>query len=252
MHVLSLANIKGGVTKTTTAVNLAYGLARAGYRVLVLDMDPQCNTTYTLTQQLSEETEKTLYEVLIGGKSLESVVMQTKYENLFLAPGSIWLSSADLELAGRTNREKVLLRALRGLDGCDFVLIDTQPSLGLLTVNSLVASTGVIIPIALTIYALLGIKLLNMSLEQLRENMELSIPVLGVVACLADSTKNSKLRLEQVKEYFGEKVFQTVIPRNIKVEEANDESVPLYEYAPNSAGAKAYELLTREVTARAG
>jgi len=254
MRILCLTNIKGGVTKSTSTVNLGYGLARAGYKVLILDMDPQCNTTYTLTGRLNEETGGTLYEVLIpikDAKTLDQVVETTGHQNLSLAPGSIWLSSADLELVNRTNREKVLAKALRGLQGYDFVLIDTQPSLGLLTVNSMVACTDLVIPVALTIYGLLGIRLLMMSVEQLRENMEQDIPVLGVIPCLGDATKNSASRLNQVKEYFGDLVFQTVIPRNIKVEEANDQSVPLYEYAPNSAGAKAYEQLVQEVIERA-
>ena len=132
MRVFCLCNIKGGVTKSTSTVNLGYGLAQAGYKVLILNMDPQCNTTYTLTGRLDEETEGTLYEVLIptkDAKTLDQVVETTGHKNLFLAPGSIWLSSADIELVNRTNREKVLAKALRGLQGYDFVLIDPHPNL---------------------------------------------------------------------------------------------------------------------------
>lgn len=251
-HIFCLTNIKGGVTKSTSTVNLGYELARQGYKTLVIDMDPQCNSTYTLTGRLDEETAGTLYEVLIADKpvNIMDIIEETKQANLFLAPGSIWLSSADITLANRTNREKVLAKALRSLKGFDFVLIDTQPSLGLLTVNSMVACTSLIIPVALTIYGLIGIRLLNMSVEALRDNMEQEIPVLGVIATLDDHTKNSAKRLDQVKEFFGNKVFSTVIPRNVRVEEANDQSVPLYEYAPGSTGAKAYEQLAKEVLDR--
>lgn len=251
-HIFCLTNIKGGVTKSTSTVNLGYEFARMGYKTLVIDMDPQCNTTYTLTARLDEDTDGTLYDVIIKEKPapIMDIIEETKHPNLFLAPGSIWLSSADLQLANRTNREKVLAKALRGLAGFDFVLIDTQPSLGLLTVNSMVACTSLLIPVALTIYGLIGIRLLNMSVEALRENMEQEIPVLGVIPALGDNTKNSAKRLEQVKEFFSDKVFKTVIPRNIRVEESNDQSVPLYEFAPGSTGAKAYEQLAKEVLDR--
>lgn len=251
-HIFCLTNIKGGVTKSTTTVNLGYEFARMGYKTLVIDMDPQCNSTYTLTGRLDEDTDGTLYDVIIKtpATSIMEIIEETRHPNLFLAPGSIVLSSADLTLANRTNREKVLAKALRSLEGFEFVLIDTQPSLGLLTVNSMVACTSLLIPVALTIYGLLGIKLLNMSVEALRENMEQEIPILGVIAALGDQTNNSTKRLAQVREFFGDRVFKTIIPRNIRVEESNDQSVPLYEYAPNSTGAKAYELLAKEVIDR--
>ena len=252
--ILTFTNVKGGVLKTTSTVNLGYGLARAGKQVLILDMDPQCNTTYTLTGALDDEPAGTLYEVLIpqkDAKSIADIVQPTRQDGLLLAPGSILLSSADLEMAGRSNRERVLAKAMRQVSGYDYILIDTQPSLGLLTVNAILACTNIIIPVALTIYGLLGIRLLMASIEQLRENMEMDIPIFGVIACLADTTNNSKERLAQVREYFGEQVFTTVIPRNVKVEEANDKSMSLYDYAPESAGAKAYTALVEEVIRRA-
>lgn len=254
MVIYCLCNIKGGVTKSTSTINLGYGLARKGRRVLILDMDPQCNTTYTLTSRLDENTEGTLYEVLIPKqptKSLIEVVEQTKEENLFLAPGSIWLSSADIELAGRTNREKVLSKVLRSLKGFDYVLIDTQPSLGLLTVNSIIASDGLIVPITLATYGLIGIRLLTMSVQELRDNMELDLPIVGAIASLSDNTNESKELLRQAQAYFSNgELFNTIIPRNIKVEESNGACTPLFDYAPNSAGAKAYLSLVDELIAR--
>lgn len=251
-HIFCLTNIKGGVTKSTSTVNLGYEFARQGYKTLIIDMDPQCNTTYTLTGRLDEDTDGTLYDVIIKtpASPIGDIIEETRHPNLFLAPGSIALSSADLTLANRTSREKVLAKALRGLQGYEFILIDTQPSLGLLTVNSMVACTSLLIPVALTIYGLLGIKLLNMSVEALRENMEQEIPIMGVIAALGDQTKNSAKRLEQVQEFFDNKVFQTIIPRNVRVEESNDQSVPLYEFAPTSTGAKAYEALAKEIIDR--
>jgi chromosome partitioning protein len=253
-RIFTLCNVKGGVSKSTSTVNIAYGLAYSGYKVLIVDMDPQCNSTYTITGTLNEDGdgEDTLYDVLIPKeqRDINEIILPTQHENLFLAPGSIWLSSADLQIGGLPNREKRLSKALRAVSGYDFILIDTQPSLGLLTVNAMIAATDLIIPISLTIYGLLGIRLLNVSLNDLRQNMELPMPILGVVACLGDNTRNSKDRLNQVKEYFGDKVFQTVIPRNIKVEESNDQAISLFDYAPGSTGAKAYATLVKEIIER--
>src|SRR5258708_5447642 len=203
-HIFCLTNIKGGVLKSTTAVNLGYEFARLGYKTLVLDMDPQCNTTYTLAGRLDEDTDGTLYDVIIKTPAtpIMDIIEETRHPKLFLAPGSIALSSADITLANRTNRERVLAKALRSLEDFEIVLIDTQPSLGLLTVNSMVACTSLLIPVALTIYGLIGIRLLNMSVEALRDNMEQEIPVLGVIPTLSDNTKNSIKLLEQVKEFF--------------------------------------------------
>ena len=254
-RTFTLCNVKGGVTKSTSTVNVGYGLAYSGYKVLIVDMDPQSNSTYTITGKLDEESngEDTLYDVLIPKepRDINEIIIPTGHPNLFLAPGSIWLSSADIELGGRTNCEKLLSKALRSVTGYDFILIDTQPSLGLLTVNSMIAATDLIVPISLTIYGLLGIRLLMVSVNDLRKNIELPMPIFGVIACLGDNTRNSKDRLKQVKEYFGDAVFDTVIPRNIKVEESNDQAISLFDYAPESSGAKAYAQLVKEIITRA-
>jgi chromosome partitioning protein len=248
MYKLVLANNKGGVAKTTTTVNLGYALARNGYKVLVVDVDAQSNTTYTLLGRLVEDN--TLFDVLIDGKELSDVILHTKEPNLDLAPSSINLSAADLLMASAPGRERKLTRALSRIDTYDFVLIDTPPNLGVLTVNALIAATGVIIPVALTTYALIGISMLETTIQELRDNLDVALPILGVVASMDDHTKNSAEVLEAVREHFGSKVFTTVIPRNIKVEEAHNRTMAIFDHAPKSTGALAYEQLTKEVLAR--
>jgi len=243
-----LANNKGGITKTTSTINLGYGLARRGYRVLIVDVDAQCNTTYSLTGKMDHE--QTLFDVLINGTKMVDIILATRAENLYLAPSSINLSAADLLMASAPGRERKLSRALVQVDGYDFVLIDTPPNLGVLTVNAFVACTDVIIPVALTTYALIGISILEHTMQELRDNLDVELPILGIIANLDDHTRISADVLEAVKQHFGERVFSTVIPRNIKVEEAHNQIACLYDYAPNSTGAKAYTELVEEVLAR--
>ncbi len=249
MRVFCLANNKGGVTKTTTTVNLGYGIARAGRRVLVIDTDAQCNTTYSLTGRMDQES--TLFDVLINGTKLTEVIMPTQQERLFLAPSSINLSAADLLMASAPGRERKLARALSQVKDFDYILIDTPPNLGVLTVNAFIACTDVVIPIALTTYALIGIGILERTMQELRDNLDVALPIFGVIANLDDHTKLSADVLGAVREHFGDRVFQTVIPRNIKVEEAHNQIACIYDYAPQSTGAKAYTRLVEEVVARA-
>lgn len=248
-RIFALCNNKGGVTKTTTTVNLGYGLARAGRKVLVVDTDAQSNSTYSLLGTLDQQ--KTLFDVLINGEKLPEVILPTQQEGLFIAPSSINLSAADLLMASAPGRELKLARALRQVRDFDYVLIDTPPNLGVLTVNSFMACTDVIIPIALTTYALIGISILETTMEELRENLDVTLPVFGVVANLDDHTRLSSDVLSAVRDHFGELVFDTVIPRNIKVEEAHNQIACLYDYAPNSTGAQAYAKLITEVIERA-
>src|SRR5579871_4271825 len=178
-HIYTLANNKGGVTKTTTTVNLAYGLARAGRRVLVIDTDAQSNSTYSLLGRL--ETENTLFDVLLNGLRLADVIQGTKQERLYLAPSSIDLSAADLLMASAPGRELKLKRALAPIaHQFDYCLIDTPPNLGVLTVNAFIACSDVIIPIALTTYALIGIGILEKTMQELRENLDVQLPIFGV------------------------------------------------------------------------
>lgn len=250
MHIFTLANNKGGVTKTTTTVNLAYGLARAGRRVLVVDTDAQSNSTYSLIGRLDSDT--TLFDVLLNGARMADIITGTKQERLYLAPSSIDLSAADLLLASAPGRELKLKRALAPVAReFDYILIDTPPNLGVLTINAFIACTDVIIPIALTTYALIGISILEKTMQELRDNLDVQLPIFGVVANLDDHTRMSADVLNAVREHFGELVFKTIIPRNIKVEEAHNQITSIFEYAPASTGARAYESLIQEVLKRA-
>jgi chromosome partitioning protein len=236
--------------KTTTTVNVAYGLARAGKRVLIIDTDAQSNSTYSLLGSLDQEV--TLFDVLINGAKMVDAIAPTAQENLFVAPSSIDLSAADLLMASAPGRERKLTRALNQVvNDYDYVLIDTPPNLGVLTVNAFMACTDVIIPIALTTYALIGISILESTMQELRENLDVSLPIFGVVANLDDHTRLSNDVLSAVREHFGPLVFDSVIPRNIKVEEAHNQIACLYDYAPTSTGAQAYNKLVKEVLHRA-
>ncbi|GAC1349313.1 MAG: AAA family ATPase [Ktedonobacteraceae bacterium] len=250
-RIFTLANNKGGVTKTTTTVNLAYGLARAGRRVLVIDTDAQSNSTYSLLGALNQDN--TLFDVLINGARMADIIVATQQERLYLAPSSIDLSAADLLMASAPGRERKLKRALSQLppDSFDYILIDTPPNLGVLTVNAFIACTDVIIPIALTTYALIGISIMEKTMQELRDNLDVTLPIFGVVANLDDHTRMSGDVLAAVREHFGDLVFQTVIPRNIKVEEAHNQIASIFEYAPQSTGARAYVSLVQEVMSRA-
>jgi chromosome partitioning protein len=248
-RIFALCNNKGGVTKTTTTVNVGYGLARAGRRVLVIDTDAQSNSTYSLLGTLDQE--QTLFDVFINGAKLADVIMPTQQSGLYVAPSSINLSAADLLMASAPGREMKLAKALKQVNDFDYVLIDTPPNLGVLTVNAFIACTDVIIPIALTTYALIGISILETTMQELRENLDVSLPIFGVVANLDDHTRLSNDVLTAVRDHFGDRVFNTVIPRNIKVEEAHNQIACLYDYAPNSTGAQAYNKLVQEVIERA-
>jgi chromosome partitioning protein len=250
MRILGLFNNKGGVTKTTTAVNLAYGLARSGRRVLVIDTDAQSNSTYSLAGSLDHDS--TLFDVLFNNARLADIIVGTKQEGLYLAPSSIDLSAADMLMANAVGREHRLKRAVAPIaNQFDYVLIDTPPNLGIITINGFIACTGVIIPIALTTYALIGINILEKTMQELRDNLEVTLPIFGVVANLDDHTRMSADVLQAVRAHYGKLVFQTVIPRNIKVEESHNRIAILYDYAPASTGARAYAQLVSEVIHRA-
>lgn len=249
MRIIALANNKGGVTKTTTAVQLSFGLAQRGYHVLLVDADAQGNATFSVLGR--QETERTLFDVLTGSISVLESMRATSQHGLMMIPSSINLSAADLILAQVAGRERLLIKALKpALPQFDFILIDTPPTLGVMTVNALVASTDVIIPVALTTYALLGIAILEDTMRQLRENLDIALPILGVVCNLDDHTRISTKIHEAVKEHFGALVFDTVIPRNIRVEEAQNQSKSIMEFDPKSTGAKAYTTLLHEVLSR--
>ena len=175
MNILCITNNKGGVAKTTSTVDLAYAIADKGYKVLVVDTDPQCNSTYSLLGNLDQS--KTLFEVLIDGIPLEQTIVPTQHQNLFVVPCSINLSAADLMLASAHGRERKLERVIRPIkDFYDFIIIDTPPHLGVLTINALIACTDVLIPFSLTTYSLIGVGILKKTMQELRDNLDVHSP----------------------------------------------------------------------------
>jgi len=246
-RVIAITNNKGGVGKTTTAVNLAAGLAASNRRVLVIDADPQANATFSLLGP--EPPDLTLADVLIERSSeIPRVITPTRTEGVDLVPSTLTLSAADLALAGVPGREKLLSRKLRAVDGYDYILIDTPPSLGLLTVNSLTTASEVFIPVGVGTFGLLGITLLEDTIAQLKENLELDdLTITGAIATLYDHTRVAKDTLDALGMHFGNRLFKSVIPRNKDVEEAHSNSLSVVVHAPQSKAAQAYLALTEEV-----
>jgi len=261
---LSLVNIKGGVAKSVSSLFIAWGLALSGYQVLLLDMDPQSNSTYSLTGELSELPDGTLYEVLKEHptKTLREVIKATRHPNLYVASGSLWLSSTEIELISATMREFVLKNALTEvLPYFHFVIIDTPPNLGLLTINAMVASTYLIVPTTLKLFGLVGIRILNRTLDVLRTKFgqfSITLPILGVLVTQVrrPMTKNAKERYAQVQRMYGEKLFTTIIPLTEKLEEATDQEsgqeMTGYEYSPGGIGTQAYAAVVKEILHRVG
>lgn len=250
MNIFCITNNKGGVAKTTSAVNISYALAIAGHKVLLVDTDPQCNATYSLLGSL-ELSDKTLYDVLIDDTPINQAIVPTKHPNLTVVPCSINLSAADIMLASAHGRERRLERKLEQIkEHYEYIVIDTPPQLGVLTINALVACTDVLIPFSLTTYSLIGVGILEKTMQELRDNLDVKLPILGVFGCLDDHTNINQNVLDSIKVRFGDKVFNTVIPRNIAVEEAHNQTSSIFEYQPSSKGAQAYSELANEIMER--
>lgn len=251
---IAITNQKGGVGKTTTSVNLAAALANNGFKILLVDMDPQANTTQGIgINRVS--LEETTYDVLVREVSVENVIIPSYLENLHVVPASIDLAGADLELSTvKTGREQRLKNALvRVKDKYDFIIIDCPPALGLLNTNALTACDAVLIPVQCEYYALEGLtQLLNtILLTQNIFNPKLTIE--GVLLTMLDQRTNLGVEVSQeVRKYFKEKVYKTVIPRNIKLSEAPSAGVSIFDYDKSSEGAKAYAQLAKEVCKRNG
>ncbi|USG99443.1 AAA family ATPase [Thermococcus argininiproducens] len=249
MPVISIANQKGGVGKSTTAINLSAALALKGKKVLLVDMDPQGATTIGLGLR---EATPTIYNVIIDEAEMEEAIVETSIEGLHLIPSNIALSGAEIELSSQIGREYILRNKLAQIrDLYDYVIIDTPPSLGVLTMNSLVASDEVIIPIQAEYYALEGIALLLKAIRLVRDRLGIPLEIRGFLITMFDRRTNlSKEVREEVKRTFGEKVFKTMIPRNVRLAEAPSYGKPIFLYAPDSRGAKAYIKLAEEVDGR--
>jgi chromosome partitioning protein len=246
---MAIANQKGGVGKTTTTVNLGASLAELDYRVLVVDLDPQGNATTGLG--INPRTlEYTMYDVLLNDVPLDECIEPTEVKGLFVAPASLDLAGAEIELVPTFSRESRLKRALDEVIGdYDYVLIDCPPSLGLLTVNALVAATEVLVPIQCEYYALEGLGQLTRNVDLVQRNLNADLEISSIVLVMFDArTRLGEQVATEVRAHFGPKVCRNVIPRNVRLSEAPSFGKPITTFDPSSRGAVAYRELAREVS----
>jgi len=245
---IAFCNQKGGVGKTTTAINLAVYLAASGKKILLLDADPQGNATSGLRTSENKRPSVTTYDVILGSVSAKEAVFPTGIDNLGLIGSSIQLTGAEVELVNTIGREYKLQKAIKEIkDNYDYIFIDNPPSLGLLTINSLTAADSVLIPIQCEYYALEGLSQLVNTINLVRDNLNPRLEIQGVVLTMADQrTKLAKEVIEEVKKYFKEKVYATIIPRSVKLSEAPGFGKPILLYDKHCVGAKMYEQLSKE------
>jgi chromosome partitioning protein len=246
------ANQKGGVAKTTTTVNMGAYLAAAGRRVLIVDMDPQSNATTSLGVD-PRSLSATVYNVIIGETPVQRAITLTERVGLDLLPATTDLAGAEVEMAQLMARERLLERSLRPLQGVyDYILIDEPPSLGLLTINGLTAAhDGVIIPVQCEYLAMEGLSLLLQTIRQVRDVLNERLVIAGVVLTMYDArTKLAQEVVREVRQYFPSVAYRTVIPRSVRLSEAPSHGQPILAYAPDSAGAIAYQALTQEFLER--
>lgn len=250
-HVLAVANQKGGVGKTTTAVNLGAALAKAGHRVLVIDLDPQANATSALGIDKGK-IEHSVYEALIGQASLPDAIVPTAWERLDLAASAIRLAGAEIELVGLMAREQRLRRIMSELTvHYDLVLVDCSPSLGLLTVNALTAADGILIPIQCEYLALEALGQLTNTINLIRDNLNTKLSIAGIVMTMFDARTNlSQQVVDDVRAHFPTLVFDTIIPRSVRLSEAPSYGQPIIYYDASSRGAVAYRRLADELSTR--
>nr|WP_157322471.1 ParA family protein [Nesterenkonia alkaliphila] len=253
-RIIAMVNQKGGVGKTTSAINLAAALAEYGRRVLMVDFDPQGALSAGLGAN-PHELETTVYNVLMEkGVEVTDAVVSTHVPGMDLLPANIDLSAAEVQLVTEVGREQVLERALRKVrNDYDVILIDCQPSLGLLTVNALTAAHGVVIPLVAEFFALRAVALLKDTIEKVQDRINPDLEIDGVLVTMVDlRTTHSKEVIQRIVEAFGEKVFETVIKRSVKFPDATVAAEPITNYAAKHEGAKAYRQLARELIARGG
>ena len=245
--IIAFLNQKGGVGKTTTCVNMAGYLAEMGKKVLLLDVDAQGNASSSVGIE-KDSKYNTIYNVIVDDNAIEEVILPTKFENLHVIPSNVDLAGAEVELVQMNNREKVLKKILSKIkDMYDFICIDCPPSLGLITVNALTACDSVLIPIQCEYFALEGLSQLMYTIKLVKKHLNETIDVEGVVLTMKDNRSNLGHQVaEDITQYFGRKVYKTIIPRNVRLAEAPSFGEPINVYDPKCTGAVAYKALTLE------
>ncbi|PZX18968.1 chromosome partitioning protein [Palleronia aestuarii] len=252
--VIAIVNQKGGVGKTTTAINLGAALAEVGHRVAIIDLDPQGNASTGLGLE-SNDRELTTYDLILEGRSLAAVLHKTNIDGLFIVPATADLSSADIEMYKSKNRSFLLRDALRSSDvdelNLDFILIDCPPSLSLLTVNAMVSAHSVLVPLQSEFFALEGLSQLMLTVREVRQSANPDLRIEGVVLTMFDGRNRlAQQVLVDARETLGELVFKTIIPRNVRVSEAPSHALPVLQYDTGSKGSLAYRDLALELTSR--
>ncbi len=246
--IIAIANQKGGVGKTTTSVNLSACLAYIGKKVLLVDVDPQGNATSGIGIEKAD-VPKCIYDILIDDEDTKNVVLSTQVENLFVIPAKIQLAGAEIELVPTISREMRLKHALLQVkDQFDYIIIDCPPSLGLLTLNALTAADSVLIPVQCEYYALEGLSQLLNTVRLVQKHLNSDLKIEGVLLTMLDARTNLGIQvIDEVKKYFQNKVFNTIIPRNVRLSEAPSYGKPIIIYDPRSRGAEVYLELAKEV-----
>lgn len=250
-RIIAVANQKGGVGKTTTAINLSACLAEKGKKVLIIDIDPQGNTTSGLGID-KDEVENTIYEVIVSDTNIKEAIIQTEFENLEIIPSNINLSGAEIDLIGIEEREFVLKKNVDTIkDDYDFIIMDCPPSLSMLTVNAMTTADTVLVPIQCEYYALEGLSQLIHTVNLVKERLNPKLEIEGVVFTMFDSRTNLSLQVvENVKDNLNQVIYKTIIPRNVRLAEAPSHGLPINVYDSKSSGAESYRLLADEVINR--
>lgn len=250
-RVIAIANQKGGVGKSTTAINLSSCLGTMGQRVLTIDMDPQGNTTSGLGIE-KEEQEYTVYELLLDECNVDDCVLSLEFDNVSLIPSNVNLAGAEIELIGIDNKEFILRDKIEKIkDNYDFIIIDCPPSLNMLTINAMTTADTVLVPIQCEYYALEGLSQLMHTIELVQERLNPNLEMEGVVFTMYDARTNLSLQVvENVKSNLNQTIYKTIIPRNVRLAEAPSHGLPINYYDSRSAGAESYKLLAEEVIHR--
>lgn len=250
-RIIAVANQKGGVGKSTTAINLSACLAERGKRVLTIDIDPQGNTTSGLGVD-KNSVENTLYELLLGEAEIQDVIVKDVVENVDLVPSNVNLSGAEIELIGMEGKEYILKKILDSVrNNYDYIIMDCPPSLSMLTINALTAATSVLVPIQCEYYALEGLSQLIHTIDLVKERLNNDLTIEGVVFTMYDARTNLSLQVvENVKDNLQQNIYKTIIPRNVRLAEAPSYGQPITIYDSRSSGAESYRLLAEEVINR--